>query len=421
LEDIVVIGAGPTGSHIAGLLARKGHRVRVLEEHDRPGDRVCCSGIVGADCYGQLPEGTRTLGSARSATFIAPSGRRVRLEKDCPQAYILDRASLDRSMAREAQSYGAEFVFGCTVENANRVNKHVEIQASLRGRRCVFEAKAVVLASGFSPALTDRLGLGKVGDYAVGAQTEIEVPDAEEVEIFFSSRIAHGFFAWVVPTYEKRALVGLVCRSKPGKNLQLFLQQLHCQGRVRTIEAPMQFGIIPLKPLPKTCGDRIIAVGDAAGQAKPTTGGGIYYGLICGDIGADVLDRALRKEDLSNRRLSEYEKGWKKALGSELRIGYISRVGFERLNDDSIEALFDIVQKHSLDKLVLNSRGFSFDWHGPILRWALSHPGISGVFGATLMGLWPPRFVKNMIWKTNRGQYYDAHGNPSPIGECATQ
>jgi digeranylgeranylglycerophospholipid reductase len=156
------------------------------------------------------------------------------------------------------------------------------------------------------------------------------------------------------------------------------------QGKIPSRKAPMRFGGIPLKPLHHTCSNRVVVVGDAAGQVKPTTGGGIYYGLLCADIAVDVLDRAMAGNDLSARALSEYEKRWKKLLARELRIGRWARRAFERLSDRRMERLFRMVQDGRATESLLNATDFSFDWHSRLILRALRHYG--------------PRVAISLVW-----------------------
>jgi flavin-dependent dehydrogenase len=128
-------------------------------------------------------------------------------------------------------------------------------------------------------------------------------------------------------------------------------------------------------------------VGDAAGQVKPTTGGGIYYGLLCADIAVDVLDRAMAGGDLSARALSEYEKRWKKLLARELRIGRWARRGFERLSDRRMERMFRMVQDSRATDSLLNAPDFSFDWHSRLILRAAWRFGPR----AAVSLVWPPR------------------------------
>jgi flavin-dependent dehydrogenase len=112
----------------------------------------------------------------------------------------------------------------------------------------------------------------------------------------------------------------------------------------------------------KTYGPRLLAVGDAAGLVKPTTGGGIYYGLISGQIAAEVLNPALRENDLSEARLHAYEDRWQSRLGSEIRIGLKFRSLASRLSDSAIDSLVELAR---IDGLVpLLEQTADFNWHG---------------------------------------------------------
>jgi len=147
------------------------------------------------------------------------------------------------------------------------------------------------------------------------------------------------------------------------------MTSLLAQGKIVSSEARMSYGGIPLKPLARTCSERLIVVGDAAGQVKPTTGGGIYYGLLCADIAANTLHQALEADDLSAKNLAKYERGWRRRLGRELKIGYWARKLFERLSDRQIDRIFDMVKANGIDEALLKAKDLSFDWHSQaILR-----------------------------------------------------
>ena len=120
-----------------------------------------------------------------------------------------------------------------------------------------------------------------------------------------------------------------------------------------------------------------MVVGDAAGQVKPTTGGGIYYGLLCADIAADILHQALEDDDLSARSLARYERGWRKRLGWELKIGYWARKLFERLSDRQIDRLFDLVKANGIDEALLKEKDLSFEWHSKAIFRLIGHGVVS--------------------------------------------
>jgi len=120
-----------------------------------------------------------------------------------------------------------------------------------------------------------------------------------------------------------------------------------------------------------------VVVGDAAGQVKPTTGGGIYYGLLCADIAANNLHRALENDDLSARNLASYEREWKKKLGRELKIGYWARKLYEHLSDRQIDRIFDIIKSNGIDEALLKKDDLRFDWHGEVILKLLGHRVLS--------------------------------------------
>ena len=122
-----------------------------------------------------------------------------------------------------------------------------------------------------------------------------------------------------------------------------------------------------------------MVVGTAAGQVKPTTGGGIYYGLLCADIAAATLERALKADDLSTDNLATYERAWRRRLWSELKRGYRVRKLYNTLSDNQIDRLFTVVKSADLDSMFLNDRGVSFDWHSGGLLKILGNVALSGI------------------------------------------
>lgn len=379
LYDTLIVGAGPTGSYIANKLATWGHKVIVLEQRERVGEAACCTGILGKECLDAFPFGKEAiLREARSARFFAPSGESLRVQKEEVQAYIVDRSVFDSVIARRAQAQGADYLLDSPVRDIATTENLVRVEAENGEQKANFEGKTVVIASGFGSQLPQSLGLGKSGDFVMGAQAEVEAKGIDEVEVYFGNHIAPGFFAWLVPTFQGKALAGLLSRHHTGSYLKGFLNNLASQGKVASSEAKISYGAIPLKPLPKTSRERVIVVGDAAGQVKPTTGGGIYYSLLCAQIAADTLHQALGSNDFSAKVFGSYEKKWRGILSKELRIDYWARWLFERLNDPQIERLFHMIQSKRIPDSLLNSTDFSFDWHSRLILKGLRRLGLGG-------------------------------------------
>ena len=248
------------------------------------------------------------------------------------------------------------------------------VQVSDGEERRTLRSRALVLASGFGSDLTGQLGLGKVGDFATGVQAEVMAPDVDRIHVYFGRGIAPGSFAWLVPTREGRALVGLLCRHRGHAHLEKLLLKLQAQGVVTEVtRAPSRWGI-PLRPLPRTYGRRVLAVGDVAGQVKPTTGGGMYYSLLASEIAADTLHSSLLEGDLSAQRLSRYEVGWKALLSREMEVGYSARRLFELTGDRQIDFVMHTIARNGFHQELVDSAAASFDWHSGVIGKLLGHP-----------------------------------------------
>jgi flavin-dependent dehydrogenase len=242
-----------------------------------------------------------------------------------------------------------------------------------------YRAQSVVLASGFGSPLTRQLGLGLAPDHVSGIQALVASNDITNVEIYLGQEVAPGFFSWVVPTAPGQALVGLLARRKAPVHMVNFLRVLRGSNRItRVIKEPSCWGI-PLRPLKRTYRDRVLVVGDAAGQVKPTTGGGIYYSLLASEIAVGVLGQALIEDDLSAGNLSQYQSSWKSLLSQELETGYSARRFYEFLSDQQINSLIRQADANGVYQDLSNCSDTSFDWHSQVIGKLMNHPGLCGV------------------------------------------
>jgi digeranylgeranylglycerophospholipid reductase len=379
LYDVIIVGAGPAGSYIAYELASSGHHVAVFEEKTEPGLNACCTGIISTECFQSLDLSTDViLAKVNSAKFFSPSGRCLRFQTERVQAYVVNRLLLDKVLASKAQSQGAQYFFSSPVIDIIPAKDIIQAATLRFGAREIFSARAVVLANGFKPKLPQKLGLGKIKNFLVGAQAEIEAENVDEFEVYFSQEIAPGAFAWLVPTSTNRAYVGLLATSQAELHLQNFLNNLFDQSRITSREVVIEQKAIPIGNLAHSYGDRVLVIGDAAGQVKPTTGGGIYFGHLGAQIAAEVLNEALISDNLTAGQLSRYQKQWKVKMGKELSRGYWARWAYAKLSDRQIDGIFNILNSGGMAEALLNSGNFSFDWHSrlilAILRRSSAYP-----------------------------------------------
>jgi len=375
LQDVIVVGAGPAGNNTALSLASMGYGVTVIDSRENIGDKLC-TGLVGEECFRRYPIDPKLVHrELNSASVFAPSGEVVRFETPYPVARVVDRVAYVASFADRAREAGAEYLLGHRVLSLEQRKDRVSVVTD-DGTK---EARTLVLAAGFGSQLNRQLGLGEPSDYVVGVQALVKTEGVDEVEVYLGRDIAPGFFAWLVPTQPGYALAGLLVRKNAPERFARFVSSRQAEGKITgSMDKPVCWGI-PLRPLRKTYSDRVLVVGDAAGQVKPTTGGGIFYSLLASEVASGALNLALNEDRLFANRLGAYQKKWKSLLSDELEVGYSARRVFEYLGDSHISSLIHQASRNGLIAELADSSDVSFDWHSSMIRKIMGHPTLGGV------------------------------------------
>ena len=315
--DAIIVGAGPSGNMSALELTGRGFSVAVLDWRTNIGDKLC-TGIIGKECaalWAPAPE--HIHGEARSATVVSPYGRRYRIERPGTQAYIVDRVAYVNSVAERAQQAGAEYILNARVTDIRITNENAKITARSGDKSAEYACRIVILASGFGSPLLRMAGIdnGKKEEYLVGCQVEAIAPDLTETEVYLGDGTAQNSFAWLVPLSDSRALAGMAPRRRINGQMDAFIARLKSDGRIAGITAKPQTWGIPIRPLSPSYADRTLVAGDAAGLVKPTTGGGIYYSLLSGQLAAEAAHEAIASGRYAAKDLRDYERNWTKIFG----------------------------------------------------------------------------------------------------------
>ncbi len=367
MYDVIIAGAGPAGSLCAGQLAQKGHDVLVLEAGDSPGGKYSCTGLIGLECASKFSIDDRLiLRKTGSARVFSPAGQSLHIYREEAQACVIDRHAFDIALAERAVNAGAGLRCGCRVTGMSAGQNDVRVTFVSHGNTIQENARYAVIACGYAPLITEQAGLGRPADCVAGAQVTVDAGSIDEVQIYLGD-ISPGFFAWIVPAEEGKVRTGLLARDNIKERMARWLDSTVLQGIISHDEQPaIHYGMIPLAPLPKTCTDRIVAVGDAAGQVKPLSGGGIYYGMLGVEAAAATLDEALN--DQRGGTLNQYERRWKSVFGQEIRNGRRVRRFYEKLGSRWLERLFTAAQRSGVEAVVEKAPGVTFDWHTKTLK-----------------------------------------------------
>lgn len=370
--DVVVAGGSISGLLAAREAARAGLSVVVLEEDAEIGTPEHCGGLVSIDGVrnlGIIPDAIEN-GRIRRARILSRS-RGFELGAEKQRVAVLDRRALDKQVALQAQRAGAEIRVRCSVRSGRGDGSGI-VKTSEGDLACDYFVDARGVAS-----IINRNREGVLSS----AQYEVYAPwiERDTIEVVFDSERFPGFFAWVIPTDAGggQGKVGVAGRGiNAAAALKSYMDSKGLQySVVRKVYAPIWVG----GPVESFVSGRTVVVGDAAGQTKPTTAGGIY---TCG-MGGILAGRAIAQAKGSGDggQLAMYQKEWESAFKAEFDKMLLARRLLERLDNRGIDDLFAAIPK---DRLEEASAGGDFDFHSAALSKMLGARGAARIAGALL-------------------------------------
>jgi digeranylgeranylglycerophospholipid reductase len=372
IYDALIVGGGPGGLYAARQLARGGASVVVCEEHPCIGMPIHCTGVLGSETFSEfeLPRDA-VLNGLTTVRFVSPAGLEVRYTPPTEQAVVLDRALFDRQLGEQAVAAGAE------VRLSTRV---IELEVDSDGVSAIaggnhLRARLVILACGASYPLQRRFGLGVPSSFLHTAQREVPARMLDDVEIHFGAAVAPGGFAWAVPVERPdgpHVRIGVMATHGAPGWYQAMSERIADRWGIESDATPPRLKFLPLGPIDRTYGDRLLVVGDAAGLVKPTTGGGIYYSIVSASFAARAAIDALARDRLDSASLSIYERRWRAHLDTELAAQRALRHAADAMVDADIDALFDLAKVDGIMPLV--RRTARFNQHRHLIKALFKHP-----------------------------------------------
>ncbi len=341
IYDVVVAGAGPAGSTAAYFLAQTGKRVALLEKATFPRDKRC--GDAWCEPALDLLEEMGVLNElvaegavqwVQSGGLVSPSGLSFvspdeGVRPGAPRVAAIRRMVCDERIARAAQHAGAELF-----ENASVADTSLRDVWTIRckdGRR--FFGRSLIAADGAKSKIARKLGVVRTGANSAASRQYIK----GGTHHFISDGVLL-YPGYVIPGYvaffkHSNGDIDLGCyvlpggRTPPTQLKSLLETEVASDPYVREVlgdhaEPLERPGIAPLRlgGERKTYGDRLLVVGDAAGQTDPLTGEGIHTAMVAAKIAARVLDDAFAHGDLSAKRLASYHTAWMQAFGRDFPI-----------------------------------------------------------------------------------------------------
>jgi len=363
LYDVVIAGGSIAGLLCAREIAKKGHSVLVLEEDDEIGTPEHCGGLVsisGLDELGIIPFRKTFEHFIESAEIFSPGGSSFSIESKKQKVAEINRRNLDKQIALQAKKNGAEIWVRASFKGITSDG----VKTSEGNIKC----KIIVDARGVSALINkDRTGILSSAQYEVFA----DWIKKGKVEVYFDQKKFPGFFAWIIPSSDGVGKAGVAGRGiNVADALNDFLKSKGKHVTIRKIFAPIWIK----GPIDKFVSNNVVIVGDAAGQSKPTTAGGIFS---CG-MGGILAGKAISKflETGNQKDLNEYQKIWRHKFGKEFQKQLLARKILERLDNETIDKLFNSITPEVLNEI---SSKDDFDFHTSSIIKLL---GVKGSFKA---------------------------------------
>lgn len=333
LPDAIIVGAGPAGSAAATLLARRGLRVTVVDRarfpRDKPCGDYCDPGAVQAlRALGCLPEVVASGAAAiTTMTVVAQDASRFEAPFPSGSGLLMPRRRLDAVLVEHAAQAGAEIVEGFRVDAVRLARDSVEVNASHPVDRSI-RAKLLIAADGMRSVVARRLGLRSTlptGRYTVGAYFSGLPYTAPRGEL----HLGPGLYGGVAHFGGGDANVCLALprewfrKRTPEETFAAALRSLPAladamSGAVQAsaFRCSGPVGLIAHEVVT----DRVILIGDAAGQIEPMSGQGIYLALRSAALAAEVAADALARGDLSRATLGRYAQRRAMEVTPKLRV-----------------------------------------------------------------------------------------------------
>ena len=360
--DVLVVGLGPGGLIALREFAKQGFTVLGIDRKQELGwPKRCAEGVSdeGLAWCGVKPDPAWAYGRITGAALYSPSGKRVVLEDESTNGWVVERKIFEKHLARDAILAGGKIMVKTQAVALlkDRQGAVAGVRAEFMGTQFDIRARLTIGADGIDSFIGKWSGLktlNRVRDYHAGFQYEMVGVSGVEwdwLHLYFGEDVAPKGYVWIFPKGENVANVGigiLAKESEWGNRAQDYLDRwiernprLFAKASITEINGS---GIPVSSRVPEPVGDGVMLVGDAAQLVNPIHGGGIIIAMRAALIAARVGGAALKKGDVSKAALQPYvTEYWTKDEGAVTEKLLKMRYFMENLTDRDFERLAEIL------------------------------------------------------------------------------
>ncbi len=376
--DVIVVGGGPSGAIAAEWLALRGRKVLLV---DREGRVKPCGGAIPTKAIRDFniheSQIKARIGAAR---MIAPSGKFIDMAiGDIGYVGMVDRDTFDPYLRERAYAAGATKFTGTfkslDYRDDGAVVAHFAAKTA-EHEAVTYTARAIIGADGAkSPVRKAALGPNKTPKYVLAYHEVVEAPLTSDTEnyhparcdVIYEGKISPDFYGWVFPHGGQASIgVGTAHKDFDMKEATRILRERAGLANAKTIRK--EGAPLPLKPLRRwDDGKAVLLAGDSAGVVAPSSGEGIYYAMLAGELCAEAT-----AEFLATGKAGALKHARKKFMKTHGKVFFILGVlqAIWYRNDKSREQFVKLCDDPDVQRLTwesyLNKKISKRDWRAQL-------------------------------------------------------
>jgi len=328
---ISIIGAGPVGCYTAYLLAQAGIYVDVYEEHPKIGEPLQCAGLFTSSIKKiiQIPDNI-IINKIIKARIFSPNKKYIEFNFK-KENIVVDRIKFDQWLAYKAKKAGAKIHLNHKFLDYKNKTIVVKYKKAIKKSKTDY----LIGADGPISQVAKSAHLFGKRNFWTGIQVQAKLKNKNIIEFYPYI----GTFAWIIPENSKIVRIGLLAKKNSYKIFKKFLNQR--LGKNKNI-LDKQAGLVPIyNRNNKTQKKNIFLVGDAAGQVKATSAGGVIQGLTA----AKCLVNSILKH-------KNYEKEWRRHLARDLWLHLQIRNVLDKFRNRDYNLLIYLMNKKKTKKIL---------------------------------------------------------------------
>ena len=351
--DAVIVGAGPVGSTIAYYLCRNGLDVAIVDKKRQIGYPLQCAGILSRHIFdtNELPD--EVILNAVKGAFLHTKNQILNVKKDESVAYVIDRIAYDEFLLKRAVENHAEFI------NHKVIGIDSENGITCLSNNKQIKSKVIIGCDGYNSLLSRSIGnsqntfpasqmLVEIDDESMKSFRNSNETADDYVDTYLLNDILPGFL-WIIPLRDNKYRIGLFSNHSHKIQNDILASFLDNNFSYEILEKYK--GFIPVfDDKNRLVKDRLILIGDSAGQVKPTSGGGLLIAFDACEIACRYVSEAIDNDDMNI--LKGYEKEFKNKYLKEFNYQFKVQKTLNLLSDEDLDYLFSKLRENDCEKLI---------------------------------------------------------------------